>query len=272
MDNKNSILLIDPTFDPASAPSCNLLVKVGSKSFSYAIVNTETKKVNAVFDEQECENGAKKLIDRLKTDIYLGLPYQEVKIAVHTPNSIAIPLELYTADNLSSNAQFFTENHSGNLYVAHQSHFGFNTIFSLPTNTDEAINFASGKKYHENAGLLALAEQMKETALVLDFTVGSLSIIYLNNNQIIFQQSYEIDDIQEFNYYLLVMINQLNINASCNIYLTGIVHKNDEKYNCLLKYFNTIQFLTINNSLDQQVLDDMPAHYYSSLLALYQCG
>lgn len=271
MDNKNSILLIDPTFEPSNASNCSLLVKMGSKSFSYAIIDNENKKVNAVYDEQECEDGAKKLAERLKTDNYLTLPYQEVKIAIHTPNTIAIPVDLYDEENLSANAQFFTESHSNNLYVDQQVHFGFNTIFALPKSTDTTLSFIEAKKYQENAGLLKQAEQLNGPSLILDFSVGIVNVIYLNENKVIFQQGYEIDNSEEFNYYLLLMINQLNIDKSTIVYLSGIVHENDENYNCLLKYFNSIAFLTVDNELDQHVLDDMPSHYYTSLLALYKC-
>ena len=271
MDNKNSILLIDPTFEPSNASNNTLLVKIGSKSFSYAIIDDENKKVNAVYDEQECEDGAKKLAERLKTDNYLTLPYQEVKIAIHTPNLIAIPNELYNEESLSANAQFFTESHSNNLYVDEQVHFGFNTIFALPKSTDAALTFTEGKRYQENAGLLNQAEQLSGPSLILDFAVGVVNVIYLNENKVVFQQGYEIDNSEEFNYYLLLMINQLSIAKNSIVYLSGIVHENDENYNCLLKYFNSIAFLTVDNELDQQVLDDMPSHYYTSLLALHQC-
>lgn len=271
MDNKNSILLIDPTFDPTKASSCDLIVKVGSKSFSYAIINAETKKISAVYDEQECEDGAKKLVECLKNDSYLALPYRTIKIAAHTSNIIHIPSELFTEENLSHNAQFFTEKCSENLYVNEQVHFGFHAIFAFSTYTDEAINFTSGKKLLVNDGLLAIAEQLQGPTLFLDFSVGTVNILYINNKQVVFQQCYEIDNAEEFNYYLLLILNQLEISATTSIYLSGIVHENDDNYNCINKYFNTVQFLTVAEELDQQVMDDMPAHYYSSLLALYQC-
>lgn len=272
MDNKNSILLIDPAFEPSTANNCSLLVKIGSKSFSYAIINSETNKVNAVYDEQECENVTSKFAERLKTDPYLTLPYQEVKIALNTPNVINVPNELYSEENVGTNAQYFPANHSSNVYVDTQNHFGFKTIFSLPKTTEELLNFTNAKMFHENAGLLNQAEQLNAASLILDFTVGNVNVIYLTDNRVIFQQSYEIDDTEELNYYLLLMISQLKIDRSTKIYVCGIVHENDQNYNCLFKYFDNIEFLTVSNDLDQEVVEDMPAHYYSSLLALSKCG
>ncbi|WP_316785294.1 DUF3822 family protein [Pedobacter frigiditerrae] len=272
MDN-NSILLIDPTFDPASASTCNLLVKVGLDSFSYAIINKETKQVNAVFDEQECDNGAQKFAERLKTDSYLKLPYQEVKFAIHTANTIAIPNDLYNEANLESHSQFFTESHSGNLYCQAQNHFGFTTIFTLLRAIDKTLEeFTYAKKYEQNAGLIQLAEKLDGYNLLLDFTVASFNVLFIKNQQVVFQQCYEIENTEEFNYYILLIINQLNINLQeTALNLTGIINKGDEKYHCLLKYFSKADFISVDTDLNQEVLDDMPAHYYSSLLALNQC-
>jgi hypothetical protein len=270
--NNNSILLIDPAFDPASAPACNLLVKVGIDSFCYAIINNETKKVSAVFDEQECESGAKHFADRLKTDVYLKLPYQDIKISVHTANTIAVPNDLFNEDDLESHSQYFTAAHSDNLYSKLQEHFGFTTIFTLPKTTDENLNdFTNGKRFDQTASLIHLAEKLGKTTLILDFSVGSFSALYIKDQQVIFQQCYEIENIEEFNYYLLLMINQLHIDLKeTTLNLSGIIHQGDEKYNCLLKYFSKADFIVVDD-LNQNILDDMPAHYYSTLLALNQC-
>lgn len=274
MNNNNNILLIDPAFDPASSSACNLLVKVGTDHLSYAIINKETKQVYVVFDQQECEDGTLKLAERLKTDLYLALAYQEVKTAVHTDNVVSIPNEVYNETSLNTHAKFLTGVNHGNLYTQSLSHFGFTTIFALPKATDQILNthLTNSKRYQHNAGLFALAEKVAGTALFLDFSVGSLHTLYLKDQQVVFQQCYEIANIEEFNYYLLLMINQLHIDPKqTDIHLAGIIHDGDEKYNCLLKYFTSIQFINITNEPAQEILDEMPLHYYSSLLALNLC-
>lgn len=274
MSNNNSILLIDPAFDPNRAPSCNLLIKIGLNSYSYAIIDKETDQVSAVFDEQECEDVAFSFAERLKTDSYLNLAYQQVKIATHTVNTIDIPSELYQEDSLMANTQFFADStQADQLYTQSQSHFGFTTIFTLPKQFEQTTsNFTSEKKYQQNAGLLALAEAIADNALILDFTAGTFQALYLQNQQVVFQQNYEVAHAEEFNYYLLLMVKQLALNpATTHLYMSGIIHEGDDKHDCLLKYFHNRTFLSISNQLDQTILDDMPAHYYTSLLALDQC-
>lgn len=276
MNNQNSILLIDPAFDPSASVNCNLLIKVGIDSFSYAIVNKEINKIIAVFDEQECGDASKKLNERLKNDPYLALTYNEIKIAVYTENNISLPNGLFENENqLNLNAQFFAKPHSENLYTTNHANFGFTAVFSFSKVTDEMINaaLANSKKYHPHASLLKLAENIADTSLLIDFTAGSISVLYIKQKQVVFQQCYEIENTEEFNYYLLLMINQLNIDlGETSAYLTGIIHIDDEKYNCLKQYFSTVHFLDfVDFNLDQQIIEDMPFHYYTTLLTLDQC-
>lgn len=273
MNSNNSILLLDPSFDPATASACNLLIKVGQDSFSYAIINKETQQVNAVFDEQECEDGLQKLSERLKTDPYLTLPYQKVKVAVHTPNVIAVPNDLYHEATLANHTPYFIGSHTGSLYQQSHSHFGFTTVFALSKAAEDTLNsFNLSQLFTLDAGLLALAANIGENGLLIDFTANSFQVLYLKNQQVVFQQNYEIENLDEFNYYLLLMINQLGIAPKeTPLFLSGIVHEGDERYNCLSKYFVQLQFINGQTALNQGILDDLPSHYYSNLLALDQC-
>ncbi len=275
MNNQNSILLIDPKFDPSTSIDCSLLVKLGIDSFSYAILNKESNKVVAVFDAQELVDSAKKLIDRIKTDVYLGLVFKEVKIAAYTENHIAIPSEFYERESVNLNTIFFPGAQSGKVHTTTHSNFGFTSIFSFSSLTEELINqsFEHSKKYAQYAALLKLAESNTDTAILIDFTVRSMNMLVIIEKKVVFQKCYEIENVEEFNYYLLLIANQLSINLNnTSVYLSGIIGQEDQKYECLKKYCSNIHFLDfVDSSLDQQVIDDMPAHYYTTLLALDQC-
>ncbi len=275
MNSQNSILLIDPAFDLQTALNCTLLLRLGMDNFSYAILDNETHKISVVFDEQECENVVAKLSEQLKSDPNLGLTFTEIKLAIYTENNISIPNSLYAHDDEKLNANFFNQPHSGSLYTNPHPNFDFTSLFSFSKITDEIISksLTNSKKYQPNAVLLKLAETMSDTSLLLDFTAGSISVLYVKDKKVVFEQGFEIENAEEFNYYLLLMINQLQINLNdTQVYLTGIIHESDDKHNCLTNYFKEIQFLNyVNPNLDQQILEDMPAHYYTTLLALAKC-
>lgn len=275
MSHKNSILLVDPEFDPSTAPDCNLLLKITADSFSYAIIDKTTSQLKAVYDQQESDNISRDLSAKLKNDSYLNLPFKEIKVAVYTENSISIPNDLFDAQNLDQYAKFFTEEQSDNLYVRPFSSYGFTSIFTLHRFIDETLadSLLSCKLFDQVAPVLAMVKDQVRRSMILDFTAASFNVVITEGEQLIFRNYYEIAHAEEFNYYLLLIINQLQLNTKeMNVQLSGIIHENDHYYKCIAKYFKMISFNTpLSDQVDHKILDDMPAHYYSSLLALDIC-
>ncbi|SHG09436.1 DUF3822 family protein [Pedobacter caeni] len=275
MSHKNSILLVDPEFDPSTAPDCNLLLKITADSFSYAIIDKTSNQLKAVYDQQECRDIARDVSTKLKNDSYLNLPFKDIKVAVYTENSISVPNALFDAQNLDQYAKFFTEEQSDNLYIRPFSSYGFTSIFTLHRFIDEALadSLLSCKLFDQLAPVLAMAKDQSQKSLILDFTAVSFNAVVTDEEKMIFRNYYEVENTEEFNYYLLFIINQLELNTKeCHVQLSGIVHENDHYYQCIAKYFKNISFNTpLSDQVDHKILDDMPAHYYSSLLALDIC-
>ncbi|WP_316789972.1 DUF3822 family protein [Pedobacter frigoris] len=272
MNSKNSILLVDPDFDPNTAENCNLLIKITADSLSYAIIDKGSNEIKAVYDQQECINTIQTLANKTKTDSYLMLSFKEIKISVYTENSIAVPNELFDADNLNQYANYFGDDQGMNLYTQPANNFGLTSIFTLSKFVDQTLasSLAHGKLFDHTAPLHALAKE-KNTALLLDFSATSFNVLYIKDEKLVFQNYYQIDNSEELNYYVLFIINQLKINTTeTEISLSGIIHKEDANYTCLAKYFKIINFGNADTQ-NHKILEDMPAHYYSSLLALDLC-
>lgn len=274
-NSKNSILLLDPEFDPATAPDCNLLLKITADSFSYAVIDKSSRQLKAVFDHQECEDVSTDLLLALKNDSYLRLPYKEIKVSVYTPNAITIPNEFFDPGQLDNYANFFAEEQSNILYTRPFAKFGFTSVFNLQQFTEDLLDthLVNAARFEQNAPVLTLGSSAEGTSLILDFTVGSFNALLLNGDQLIFQNSFQMENPEEFNYYLLLLKQELAINtADTHVLISGIIHDEDGYYLCLQKYFSDIRFnLPPAGDIDHTILDDMPAHYYSSLLALDLC-
>jgi hypothetical protein len=275
MNSKNSILLVDPKFDPNTAADCDLLIKIGPDSFSYAIIDKSCNQVKAVYDQQECEDAGAALSAKLKSDNYLGLSFKAVKVAVYTKNSIAIPDELFDPAGLNQYAGYFPGEQSLTLYVQPLADYGFTSIFNLSEFIEDTLSasLTSSKRYDHSAPLLALAKGKTSISLLLDFTARSFNATYVNEGQLVFQRCFQTENAEEFNYYLLLIINQLKMDAAQTVvHLSGIIHLDDANYQCISKYFRDIHFSkSVSNEMNDRILDDMPAHYYSTLLALDLC-
>jgi len=273
--NKNSILLIDPNFEPANSSNLNLLIKIGVDTFSYSIADEEKELIHAVYDEQECEDGVEKFKERLKTDAYLKLPYQSVKAAIYTPNLVFVPKALFDEQQIKLYTQFFVDTDLQNIYVQSSEQKEFVCIFGISGATDKLLttNWENVTLLPYDAGLLENAPATDDSNVIIDFTVGSFQLLYLKGKQLNFAQNYQFDGIDELTYYLLLIISQLGIHTKqTSLKVCGIIHKGDDQWNLLAQHFNRIDFLVVPTPFDTNILDDMPAHYYTSLLALQQCG
>jgi hypothetical protein len=274
MNMKNSILLLDPEFDPSTAPQCNLLLRITNDSFSYAIINQDSKSLKAVFDEQACSNMTRTLKAKIKNDPYLNYPYKEVKIAVATDNCVTVPNELYQPKDLGAYTNFFTEAPSKTLHIKNNADFNFTAIFNLQQKLEDELDlhFKTASKHEQSIAVLNLAAKI-QNGLLFDFTALSFTLIQVVDHKLSFKNTFEIENGEEFNYYLLLLLKQLNINLEQTpVYLSGIINENDQNYRILHKYFHQLHFsLPQNQEIDCTILEDMPAYYYSSLLAIDLC-
>jgi hypothetical protein len=275
MNGKNSILLVDPEFDVKSVHNCDLLIKVTQDNFSYAILEGSENRVVVLYDQQECKNVVGALSYVLSDDPYLAIPFKTVKASVYTRNTIAIPNDLLDAENLNVYAKFFSVEQSEQLHLQNVGGQNFTSIFNLDHDMEELLitKFGISKIYDHAAPLLALSSLHSEKHLILDFTVGSFSGLLTEGGKLIFENCYEVEDAGEFNYYLLLMIQQLKIDTQATkVYISGIIHQGDERFEIINQYFAEMEFITPEaEQLNSEILDDMPVQYYSTLLALKSC-
>jgi hypothetical protein len=275
MNSKNSIILVDPDFDISSTSEFDLLIKVTSDNFSYAIIDVLANRLVVLYDQQECENVIAALSDVLANDKYLGHSFKTTKASVYTPNSIAIPNELFDAENLNSYAKFFSIDQSEQLHLQSLNGQPYTSIFNLNHAMEELLitKFGISKIYDHTAPLLAIANVTSNKQLTLDFTVGAFCAVLTDNGKLIFENCFETEDSEEFNYYLLLIIQQLNVETTTTLVsVSGIIHEDDKKYHAIKQSFPEVVFTDQHHQLlDVSILEDMPKQYYTSLLALQSC-
>jgi hypothetical protein len=276
MNSKNSILLVDPDFDVDTSGNFDLLIKVTPDNFSYAIVDELNNRLVALYDQQESVNVASGLSAILSNDKHLAMTFKTVKASVYTPNSIAIPNELFEADNLSIYAKFFAKEQSEQLHLQQLEGQDHTSIFNLNEDLEELLitKFGISKVYDHNAPLMALANNTKGNQFRLDFTVGWVHAVLCTDGKLVFENCFEIADAEEFTYYLLLMIHQLNMDTKDTaVFISGIINQGDDKHLALQQSFSDITYNSRKNvELITTILEDMPEQYYTSVLALQLCG
>ena len=275
MNSKNSIILVDPDFDVDSADNCDLLIKVTTDNFSYAIIDRSKNCLMVLYDHQECKNVHSALSNLLKEDRHFDLPFRTVKASVFTRNTIAIPNDLFDSQKLNIYAKYFSTEQSEQLHLQNLPGQEFTSIFNLDHKMEELLitSFGISKVFDHTAPLIALSNFVTEKHLTLDFTVGSFCAVLSDCGKLLFENCYDTVDAEEFNYFLLLIIHQLELDKQpIKVSLSGIIHEDDEKFKAIKQYFNNIVFNIPNaEKLDNKILDNMPNQYYSSLLAFRLC-
>ncbi|MCX2583878.1 DUF3822 family protein [Pedobacter sp. MR22-3] len=266
--SNNSLLLVDPDFKADASVNYQLLLKITNDSFSYAVVDQDSEQVKVIFDQQGCEDLPLVLQDAFESDHHLSHSYGSIKAAIHTSNFVFIPNEWFNADDLSVYANFLGS--EGKILSKSHKHLGFNTVFSLAEKIEEKLP-ESTVVYPHSSPLLALFTQLTDNALLIDFTASSFNVLFIKDKKINFQNHYSAETAEEFNYFLLLIIDQLALTESCPVYLQGIINEDDDNYNTLLKYFNNLYFFLPAEKQHCELLADMPKHYFSGLLALSLC-
>ncbi|KLT67364.1 DUF3822 family protein [Pedobacter sp. BMA] len=266
--SNNSLLLVDPDFKADATDNCHLLLKITNDSFSYAVLNKDSEEINLIFDKQGCTNLEQDLKTAFETDQFLSGKYLKVKAAVHTSNFIFVPDEWFDAKNISVYSKFLGTDKE--LHTIPHAELGFHTIYSLNQKIENTLP-ENTAIYPQSSPLLALHKHISEDGLVIDFTANSFNVLFIKGGKIHFQNHYESESPEEFNYFLLLIIEQLGLSEITLVYLQGIINEDDEYYNTLLKYFNNLYFFLPAGTKNSELLADMPKHYFSGLLALDLC-
>ena len=129
-------------------------------------------------------------------------------------------------------------------------------------------------KYKSTKCTILYAKKSK-TLVIVDVHVlpNSFQITVVKNQQLELYNTFNYQTSEDFIYYLLFVLNQLNIkNDETTIRLTGEVDKNSAIYDMLFKYINTIEFCELPNDLNYSyVFEQTQKHYHYSLFNLYLC-
>ncbi|MCX2575204.1 DUF3822 family protein [Pedobacter sandarakinus] len=266
--SNNSLLLVDPDFTKHEAKNCHLLLKITNDSFSYAVLDRTNKQIFVLFDRQACQDLPALLADAFQTDHYLTREYQNIKAAIHTNNFILIPNDWLTTANLDTFSNFLGS--TNQILNTPHAQLGINTLYCVNSSLENKLP-AKTRLFPQSSPLLALLPGLSGDGLLIDFTASSFSVLYIKNKEVQFHNHYEAENTEEFNYFLLLIIEQLALMETVPVYLQGIINEDDDYYNTLLKYFNNLYFFHPPMPQNSELLADMPKHYFSGLLALDLC-
>lgn len=278
------LYLIDDDFQSQQAAKCDLLVHIGLETFQYAIIDNGREQLKAlaefeipaVLSQIELLTAIENLPESSRQFKY---SFNRIKISFDTFHYTFIPVDLYKEENEQEYAKFIgatfesdvmvntirSTNIKNVIAIDSQLKQALNGIFQKPRIFNQASSFIEGIKKTHNKD--------QASSLFIDINNKHIQLAWLKNSELMFYNTFDCINADEFNYYLLNVLEQLDIDAEqTQVVLSGKVMSNDDFHQRVEKYFNRIDFA------DARLLVKYPERFenvspqaYFSLISLDLC-
>lgn len=270
------IQLIEDNFESQQSGKSDLLIHIDTDTLSYAIVDKGNEQVKALVDYK---SGIADLDAIMQTDRYLNYYYRRIKITTPSSKFTFIPREIYAAEEINEYAKFISPVSAADVLVNDIRPFkiknvmamdaGFRqnvgTHFKQPVLYSQATPFIEGSyKTSPEPGLYGLNINMLQ---------GKMEVALVKDETLLFYNLFESSTADEFNYFLLMVIRQFNLDpANAGVILGGRIENNDPYYQRIEKYFDHIRFADPRTFVKcSETFDNVNLHTYFSLLSLNLC-
>lgn len=275
----------DKSFSDSKTSEYQLFLQISKSGLSYTIFNTQTSTFigfesflfNDIYNDYSILNPLNQVIEETTL---LKKPFNKFAISYVNNRATLIPKPLYKADELKKYHLFnFTEQEEDVYLSDYVLNLSAYNIYSIPDFIVSAFKNLDNVSFrHFSTALIeaSLLHAKKTNALsLIDVHVlpQSFQIISVKNQTLELYNSFNYQTSEDFIYYLLFVLNQLNIKSNeAIIRLTGEVDKNSAIYDMLHKYIQTINFCETPNELNYSyVFEQTQKHYHYALFNQYLC-
>ena len=282
---KQHISLIDKSYSDSNTKSYKLYIELSLNGLKHTIFNCDNStfigfeeyRFNDVYNDYSLVTPLKEII--AQNPIYKK-DFQTLQVAMVNNRSTLIPNAIFKADKLSSFHQFNFLNKEEDCYYSDQLiNLSAHNVYRIPDYISEEFSSLKNCSFkHFSSSLIeaSLVQAKNDKALSLinvHILPSSFQIIVIKNQKLELYNSFIYQSSEDFIYYLLFVLEQLNINnEEATINLTGEVEKNSVIYSMLYKYIKTLNFGDRSENLKfSYILEDIPNHFHYSLFNQFLC-
>lgn len=192
--------------------------------------------------------------DAFKNNPELKETYDEI-LVIHNNNlSTFVPTALFDEDYLGSYLQYNTKVFETDFFTFDEiSNYQMNSVYIPYVNINNFLidNVGSFDYKHANSILvekiLDNSRNNDEKKMVVNFNPGHFEVIVVQNQKLLFFNSFEYQTPEDFIYYLLFTAEQSNLNPEIfQLELLGTIDKNDPFYAIAYKYIRNISFMDVS--------------------------
>lgn len=278
MNNVGTLHLKDKNYLPDQAGSCELLIKHNKHKLSYAIRNIQSNELYVIYDAALSDSMEETFAGLSAQNEYLNQRFEQVKVSSETFNFVFIPSELYAESSSPSFRNFVQSTKPTSTFT--------NTMLDGKVHTVSALEdhvITPLKKRFPNAVVYSQAEALIESALksfantsglrvVIQFNTGSFEMVIVSEGEFIFYNIFSFENADDFNYYLLLIKQQFELQQDTPVLLAGEIEKYSELYRRIARYFQHIRFSDSTSMIKHpDSFKLLPSHQFFSLLSMSLC-
>jgi len=270
----------DEHFQRQNSVSCDLLIHLDADSYSYAIIDKEQNSLKALvkkyFGQITDTFSAFDRLEILKAENDdVNLPFTRVKISVETKAFTFVPSELYSAADLPKYSKFIGAEPESGFLTADLKPFGIKNITAVDADLEVNLRNAfrnpiiCSQATPFILGVFTLLDTANRKQLFLNFSRNCFEAVVIKDNSLEFYNTFEISNADEFNYFILNLIGQFNIDRNLAVTLSGEINEQNELYERLQKYFEHLLFA--ESALTETVSSIPAPQRFFTLLSLRLC-
>lgn len=282
-----SIHFIDKSFDYVNVDKYHLSLQVFLKGFSFTVLDRERNKYVAIahyqFNRMTSYRTIAKQIDAIVDgEPLLQCPFRHVKLMFCTDAYTFVPSAFF-ADN--DKETWFKFNHDLPHGYELMSNYIFGNssyvVFCMPTVLANVFRtrFEAVKFYHQSVPLieeLTLKGKLESGGkrVYVNVLPASFDFVLTDDGEIVLFNTFNYKSVDDFNYFFLNAIDSLKLPPMTTpVGVCGILPADSAILESMKDYVRNIGYFVKPSHFDYAYgFNDIPSHYFTNMINLYQCG
>ena len=263
-----------------------LLLQISTQGLIFSLYNQQLNKFLSI-ESVELDQNYKisETVNILKSYIsqneYLQQPYQTIKIFLETNSSTLVPSPIFNTDDVNGFAQFnFQVDDHDKIFHEKLPNLDAYLVYTFP---EKLLNILSESfknyKYFSHSGafiesLIVLNKNQKnQTTLFINVRKSFLDIAIINNQKLLFFNTFKYSTKEDFIYFVIYVMEQLQLNPEeVELVLMGMIERNSGLFETVIKYVRNVRFQAkIEKFNYSYIFNELSIHKYINFLLFELC-
>lgn len=276
----------DESLNKAHTKSYRLSIQLATDGFSFALFNTLNSKFLSIESvELNAPDQPEEFISHFNHFVsehpWMKADFEQTTILYESPVSTLIPGALYNPDDKDLLARFnFRVEAESTVMTDKLVNADAHLLYTIPQAIQSMLNRLF-PGHSMQAHTTALIEEIMilnknqpaGKRMFVNVRKGQLDVVIIEGKQLLFFNSFPYHSKQDFIYYIIFVIEQLNLNPEeIELKFSGKIDKASTLFDMAWKYIRNIQFQEYSATYRYSyVFNDVPSHRFFTLINSGMC-